>query len=345
MAGLDYAIVDGDGHVQEHDNELLEHMRDPYPTRMRGANFPFFPTLDGYQRDAIQALRGKHPGYVGAKEWIDFMDGNNVESSVLYPTAALGVGMIQDPDWAVTVSRAYNDWLSETHMKASDRLIGVAVLPLQEVEESVKELTRCVEELGMVAAMLPANSADMGIRTHLGDERFWPIYREAERLGVPVAVHGAPSQGLGLNMLPMLGSLMLEHPVALMMQMTGMMMSGLYDEFPKLKVAYLEADTGWVPYMMDRLQVFETLGMTSVSGVIKSGRVYLSCQSGEVGLRSAMDRLSSDIVLYATDYWHEPIEDIVEDLDVLIEREDLSDAEKRKILRDNTIAFYALDAS
>jgi len=342
MSGLGYSIVDGDGHVQEHDNELLEHMRDPFPERIRGANFPFFPTLDGYQRDALRALQDRHPGYVGAKEWLAFLDAHDIESSVLYPTAGLSVGMIQDPDWAVVLCRAYNDWLSETHMKASERLIGVALLPLQDVSEAVKELRRSVQDLGMVAAMVPANSADMGIRKHLGDRDFWPIYAEAERLGVPIAVHGAPSIGLGANILPLRGAIMLEHPLAQMIQLTGMMLSGMFDEFPLLKVAYLEADTGWVPYMMDRLAVFSGLGITDAGDVLKSGRIYLSCQSGEVGLRNAMDRLSSDVVIYASDYWHEPVDDIEEDIGILVARNDLSDEERRKILRENTLNFYSL---
>ena len=80
--------------------------------------------------------------------------------------------------------------------------------------------------MGMVGGMLPANSADMGIRKHLGDESFWPVYAEAERLNVPLAVHGAPSLGLGLNMLPNVGQLMLEHPVARLRVSAGAFAAG-----------------------------------------------------------------------------------------------------------------------
>ena len=128
-----------------------------------------------------------------------------------------------------------------------------------------------------------------------------------------------------------------------MIQLTGMMLSGMFDEFPHLKVAYLEADTGWVPYMMDRLEVFSGFLTTDPSEILTSGRIYMSCQSGEIGLRTAMDRLSSDVVIYASDYWHEPTDDIEDDIDILSNRTDITDEEKRKIFRDNTIRFYSLD--
>ena len=343
MSKLGYSIIDGDGHAQEHDNELQEHMEEPYRSNIHGANFPFFPTLDGYQRDSIPALRGKHPGYVGAKEWLNFLDGHDIEATVLYPTSGLSVGMIQDAEWAVAICRGYNNWLSETHLKKSDRLIGVALLPLQDPDEAVKELRRAVNDLGMVAAVVPANSADMGLRQHLGHKSFWPVYAEAERLNCPIAVHGAPSLGLGTNVLPMAGQIMLEHPLAQMIQLTGMMLSGMFDEYPTLKVAYLEADTGWVPYMMDRLEVFSGSLISDAGDTLTSGRIYMSCQSGEVGLRTAMDRLSSDVVLYASDFWHEPTDDIEDDIEILSNRSDITDEEKRKIFRDNTLRFYSLN--
>lgn len=341
-----YAMIDGDGHVQEHDDEIREYLNEPARSGIKQvSNFPFFPTLDGYQRDFFRAVQGMHPGYVGAEEWLSFMDETGIESTVLYPTAGLSVGMIQDPDWAVLVSKAYNDWMYDRYQKRSPRMLGVALLPLQDVEESVKELTRCVEELGMVAAMLPANSADMGIRKPLGDRSFWPIYAEAQRLNVPLAVHGAPSIGLGTNFLERTEAVLLEHPLALMIQASSMLLSGMYDEFPRLKMAYLEADTGWVPYLIDRLTGRAKEGVTDPIDIMTSGRIYLSCQSGERSLRYAIERLSDEVILYASDYWHETPPEIVEDIEILRNRDDLSDDNKRNIFRNNTIRFYELDAA
>ena len=344
MADSEYMIIDGDGHIEEHDIEIWEYLDAPIKNGIKdGPNFPFFPTLDGYQRDYFRAATGGHPGYVGADEWISFMDETRIESTVLYPTAGLSVGMIQDPDWAILMCRAYNDWFRDRYSRKSARLRGVALLPLQDVDEAGKELRRSVTELGMVAAMLPANSADMGLRKPLGDKDFWPIYAEAQRLNCPLAVHGAPSLGLGTNFLNRTEAVLLEHPLAQIIQASSMLMSGMFDEFPTLRVAYLEADTGWMPYLVDRLTGRAREGVTDPIDVLTSGRVFLSCQSGERSLRYAIDRFGPEVVLYASDYWHETPAEIVEDIEILRSRADLSEDEKRNIFRNNTIRFYELE--
>ena len=79
----------------------------------------------------------------------------------------------------------------------SPRLVGVA-LPLQDIAEAVKELRRCVNDLGMVGAVLPA-VAPAG-RLYGGPE-FYPLWEEAQRLDVPVSTHGGLSMpSLGLDM-------------------------------------------------------------------------------------------------------------------------------------------------
>ncbi len=120
MADNEYLIIDGDGHIQEHDDEIREYLDEPVRSGIKdGPNFPFFPTLDGYQRDVFRAAAGMHPGYVGAEEWLSFMDETGIESTVLYPTAGLSVGMIQDADWAVLLCRAYNNWFHDRYSRRS----------------------------------------------------------------------------------------------------------------------------------------------------------------------------------------------------------------------------------
>src|SRR5439155_1387425 len=53
----------------------------------------------------------------------------------------------------------------------------------------------------------------------------------------------------------------LEHTFSQMLQMTSMMFQGVFDEFPRLRIAFLEAGLGWVPFMIDRLdEDFEKFG-------------------------------------------------------------------------------------
>ncbi len=117
--------------------------------------------------------------------------------------------------------------------------------------EAAKELERAVRELGMVAGMLPGVMSPM---RGLGLPEFDPIYQMAERLDVPLAVHSGPAVELGLDHVQSFaGVYPLSHPFAQMQQLTSMMIYGVFERFPKLRVAYLESGCGWVPYLADRL--------------------------------------------------------------------------------------------
>ena len=95
------------------------------------------------------------------------------------------------------MARAYNDWLYNKFMAISPRLIGVTLLPVQDIAEAVTELRRAVNELGMVGAVLPA-VAPAG-RLFSGPE-FYPLWEEAQKLDVPISTHGGLSMpALGLE--------------------------------------------------------------------------------------------------------------------------------------------------
>jgi predicted TIM-barrel fold metal-dependent hydrolase len=350
------SMLDADGHLIERDEELLEYMEAPYKGNNTLLGFPFFPTLDGYHRGAIMARLGIHKGYtINAKTWLEFLDGTGIEATVLYPTAGLAFNMIQDPTWAVPLARAYNNWFTDKFHKVSpQRLKAVALVPIQDVSEAVKELRRAVTELGMVGAVLGANGAELGVRKPLGDPSFWPLYEEAERLDVPIALHGAPSASLGINFFYRFAQThALEHPIAQIVQLTSMVMEGVFERFPKLRVAYLEAGAGWVPYIMDRLdrsyevwsgkqvQEFSPWLKKRPSEYIRSGRVYFNCEGGEVTLPYALKRIGHTAVLFASDFPHETnIERAKHEIEELLHHEELSDEAKQAIFHDNIVRFY-----
>jgi len=353
-------ILDGDGHIIERDAELFEYLEPPYAGNETLLGYPFFPTLDGYNRGAIISRLGIHKAYtITAKTWLEFLDEVGIESTVLYPTAGLAFGMIQDPTWATALARAYNNWFTDRFHRVSPRLRAVALVPLQDVPEAVKELRRAVTELGMVGAVLPANCAELGVRKGLGHPDFWPVYEEAERLGVPLAIHGAPSMSLGINFFTQFAQTQaLEHPIAQIIQLTSMVMEGVFERFPRLRVAYLEAGAGWVPYMMDRLdrsyeiwagakyREFSEWLKKKPSEYIKSGQLYFSCEGGEASLVNAVERIGHRTLLFASDFPHETnVARAKHEIEELLERPDLSEEAKQGIFHDNIVRFYARQGS
>ena len=346
----DYRIIDADGHVMELDEQLREHIGPPYRDLEWHRSYSFWPglTMDGY----LRSLR-KPGGWAGggsgpsAQHWLDFLDKNGIELTVLYPTQGLTHAAIQDRDWAVTLARAYNDWLHHRFMEVSPRLSGVALLPVQDIPEAVAELRRCVNDLGMVGAVLPAVA--IGGRLYSGPE-FHPLWQEAERLDVPISTHGGLSfPNLGLDLAANFTvAHTLEHPFAQMRQLVSMMFEGVFELFPKLRFGCLECGAGWVPWLMDRMdEEMERKGQYSPrcklrpSEYFRTGNIFFAAEVGEVALPLVVEHLGPDVIIWASDYPHERDQrDFTRDIPTLLERKDVSDDAKRRIFFDNPLRFY-----
>src|SRR5437899_12024286 len=97
----------------------------------------------------------------------------------------------------------------------------------------------------------PIGDAIQGL---LGTEIYWPLYEEAEKLGCSLAVHVGCLHHMGLDSFSTYyPAHALGHPFSLMIQAAGMLAHGVFERFPKLRVAFLEGGATWVPFMMDRL--------------------------------------------------------------------------------------------
>jgi len=169
-------ILDADGHVTETQDQIAKYLDEPY--RRRPSNFLFYPQ-DGWDRRRLGTL-GDFAGT--AEVWLKALDKGGMETTVLYPTLGLFTSFLRDRDWAVALCRAYNTFLHEEFVKASPRLRGVALLPVQDPDAAARELERAVRQLGLSGGMLAADGPHL-----LGDPRFTPIYETAEQQGITLA--------------------------------------------------------------------------------------------------------------------------------------------------------------
>lgn len=144
-------VIDGDGHVMERPGEIMDFIEGPWEGPTSGLINSPFPSLDGAHINASRAHgRKEKVSGTDAVVWREFMDFAGIDEAVLYPTAALSLGLIHNPDWAAKAARGYNLWLHETHLKPEPRLHAPGVLPTQDVSAAVEELRYCVKNLGMV---------------------------------------------------------------------------------------------------------------------------------------------------------------------------------------------------
>jgi hypothetical protein len=343
-------IFDADGHVYEVAEEIFLHLEGPYAGKRTLLGFPLWPSLDGWQRGAIHAPLGIHKSFAtSAETWLGFLDAAGIARTVLYPTHGLATGLIRDRDWAVALARAYNDWLAERYLRRSPRLLGVALLPLQDPEEAARELRRAVTELGMVGGVLPA----VGLSRALGHPEFDPIYREAEALDRPLGVHGGPAQGLALDGLGYFAQVhTLSHPFSQMTQATSIVMSGVLDRFPRLRIAFLEAGVGWVPFLMDRmdrswrarkLERFTGGARQEPSAYLRSGNLYFGVDASERHLRHCLEVVGAERVLFASDLPHEVNEDLCRrEIEELSESLAFAPRSRELIFAENALRYYGL---
>jgi predicted TIM-barrel fold metal-dependent hydrolase len=339
----DYAPIDADGHVMEIDDDLRRYL--PAPFEGRRALTALFPSLDGWPRSTRKA-----PDPVPCIErWRMFLNASGVAGSVLYPTMGLAMAHIKDVQWATVMARCYNDYLYGEYLSQEpERLWGVALLPIQDIASSCDELERCVKDLKMVGGVIPA----VGLTKGLGHPMYDPLYQTAVRLNVPLAVHGGSSAGLGLDILDsFVKILVLEHAVAQQIHFTSFLLDGGAVRFPRLKIAFLEAGVGWVPYLMERLdEKYEKLPhqapllTKAPSEYVRGGAIYFSCELEEKILPYVIGLGLEKKIMYPSDFPHErpTLEQFLADIPHFQAREDLSAALKKLVLRDNCIDFYSL---
>ena len=343
----DLHVIDADGHVLENEKEIELYFEGDYKGVKRSGVFSIFPSLDGWPRGFVRGL--DKISTTTAETWIQFVDGSKLDAAVLYPTAGLSFGLIQDPDWACVVARAYNNWLYDRYCKVDSRLKGVAILPVHDPKEAVNELRHAVTEQKMVAGLLPAVTM---LNKGYGHADFYPIYAEAQKLNVPLAVHGAVSRGLGFDFLLTMSMIhTLEHPLAQMIQLTSVVLDGVFDLFPKLRMGFLEAGAGWIPYMMDRMDEKFHIDRKRKhfplskrpSEYFKSGNVYVTCETDEKILDTVVREMGEDYMMYPTDFPHEREAGVfAKDIPEFWERTDLSERVKRKVFSENAKRFYNL---
>ena len=335
-----YAVLDADGHVTESYEQIARYLDEPY--RRRSLTFPLY-TADGWDRRLVDKF---HDWAGTADEWLRALDTGGMELAVLYPTLGLFMSFLKDREWAVRLCRAYNTLMHEEFIKVSPRLQSVALLPVLDPMAAAAELRRAVTELGHVGGMLAADGTHL-----LGDERFLPVYEEADRLGVMLGIHASGSHlgGAGVDLFSkFIQAHTCSHAFGQMRQITSVVFEGIPERFPRLRIAFLEAGCGWAPYWMERMddeyakRAEEAPTLTrKPSDYIRGGSIYFSCEADEWLLPQALKLVGENQIVYASDFPHWD-HSFPGSIDEIKERGDITDTQKRKILGENTRRLYGL---
>lgn len=357
-------IIDGDGHVMEDIPSILKYMPEEYVGRsfsdIRGKN-PFPPIDHLHSANRHFTPRGAFAN-VGREGWEQFLDEVGIGTTVLYTSAGLSFGKIVSRDWAIELARAYNNWIYDTYLAKGKRFQAMGLIPLQDPTEAVVELKRIVRELGMCGAMLPSTGANM---QHLGSEKFWPIYAEAERLGCAIGIHGGAHEGLLMDdMTPYAPVNALGHPMGQMIAFAGIVFNGVLDKFPGARIGFLEAGSAWLLTCLERFagswashvqhdprgRFLELRDGESVADYIRrhidEGRIFVGVEGDELTIAEAVRIVGNKPFIFSSDYPHE-VDAVTckKELEELKENQELTTADKEAILFDNARRFYRLAVS
>ena len=143
-----------------------------------------------------------------------------------------GIDGIHNPDWAVAMARAVNDWQHAEWLAGDPRLRGSVVVAPQDPDRAAAEVDRVGDRPEFVQVLLPVRT-----RAPLGARAYWPIYEAAERHGLALAVHAG---GAGGNPITPVGSpsYYLEEYVGLAQafqaQVVSLVCEGVPVRFPQL---------------------------------------------------------------------------------------------------------------
>ena len=298
-----------------------------------------------------------------AKSQVMAMEMEHLDSAVLFPSRGLFVLALQstehvgpnglEPELAAAIARGYNDWMADfvADCQMPGRVFGSAMVAPHDVGLAVDELARNVER-GFKAAFLTPG---------LVDNRPWhhpvydPLWREAERLGVPVCFHGGGVTSLKPDFAfsDHLDKLMLWHPfnqpLGIMFVATCFTSGGILERFPGLRVGLLEGNCSWAPFMMYRLdEHWEWTGKFEAPDVLRKPSEYLlencflSCEADEEPARHYFEEYGDDNVVYSTDYPHADSK-FPKATESFLELP-FAESTKRKILWDNYTKLYDLGA-
>jgi len=310
--------IDADGHVQEPADAWERHL----DARWR----PFAPRTHTDDQGRIRQLVGGElrpyiPAPSGAwnipagghdpKQRLADMDRQGVERSLLFPTYGLMFAGLARTDVQVALCRAYDDWLHEFCGADRRRLVGVAVVPQHDLAEALAETRRCVRELGFRGVMLRPNPVRG--RT-LGDPYWEPLWSLLEELGVPLAVHEGTTQELPQSGRDRFENFAMRHvcshPHEQQIACVALVMGGVLERHPGLRVAFLESGCGWLPHWLERMDehmqgwghAIARLPLTPSEYFQR--QCFVSCDPSERTLAGVIELVGEDVVLFATDYPH-----------------------------------------
>ncbi|MEC4813939.1 MAG: amidohydrolase family protein [Scytonema sp. PMC 1069.18] len=356
-----YQIIDADSHVLEPNDMWQKYLEPafksyaPSPDLKVGGERIVDRLSAELEHEVAQQVMRDHPMSVlncfDSESQVRVIKQMGIDVSFLYPTVGMWLLAVDRmaPQLAGAYTRAYNNWLRDFCSYDPQILKAVGAINLHAPEEMVPELHR-IAEFGWKAVVLRPNPIKGRM---LSDPSYEPFWNECERLRIAVSIHEGTHCQLpttGANRFNTRFAMhACSHPMEQMMAMLTLIEGGVLERHPQLRVGFLEAGCGWLPYWLWRLdEEYKNLAWEVADHVKMKPSEYfrrqcfISIEPEEPYLEQIIQYIGSDNLLFGSDYPHVDHElDMSEKAVALQER--LSQKTVQKLLWDNPARFYGLD--
>ena len=284
---------------------------------------------------------------------LEDMARDGVSASVMYgPVSPLSTS---DPEVRQACFRAYNEWLADFCRAAPDQFVGVGLLPHDEPKQAAEEIYHLADLKLPEAAFLAAR-----VPEPLFEPQWEPLWAAAEETGTIVGLHlGGGARTLTDQNRSATAAHMGTYLTIVQMKMdealASVVMGGVLERHPGLKIVLAETGIGWLPYILQRMEhSFDRLKDSEAAWQAKGGiplklrpleyfrrQVWATFQEDKAGI-ALLDWIGEDRVMWASDYPHPDGTWPYSQRAIEEQFGHLPEATRRKILGDNARALYGL---
>ena len=293
------------------------------------------------------------PGAYIPEARIADMDADGIDIALLYPSQGLLLYGHPDSELLTALCHAYNDWLAEFCSAFPDRLKGIAMLDIDDVQSGIREMERCAK-LGLVGAMISVYPTE---QKSYDRPMYEPLWAAAQDLDLPLSLHLATNRpGSGyidegtLEAIDYPALVNVDHWVR--MSLARLILSGVFERYPKLRVGSIEQEVSWASHFLERLDYTYTQrpqhgAYRFTEDMLPSDyfhrNVFISFQEDALGIRDRQ-LIGVDNLLWGSDYPH-PECTFPRSQQILDEiLSECSEEERARIVGGNTARIYHLDA-
>jgi predicted TIM-barrel fold metal-dependent hydrolase len=361
-----FKVVDGDGHMLEPLDIWENYVEPEYHDRIPKVSghvgrsiFAYDPCEaypDGWKPPRPESMFADFPDRYGEayeswwslKSRLDHMDQEGIDVSVVFATngETSTTKTLTDPALQAALCRAYNNWSTDYCSDSGGRVKFIAKVTMLDIDLAVQEIERIAGRTEPVGVQL----ADPGDRLW-NHADFDPLWAKLCEHGFPACFHGINSQLYWMKAWTEGGLAAVSHsmgfPLDAMLAVGTVIFGGVLERFPELKAGFYEANAGWLPWWLGRLDD-HSVGRQDMFTYGKKLRLtpteyfmrqcFLAADADEPTLETVIGQTDGQHILFNTDYPH-PDAAFPGAVETFLDRPIADDA-KRRILWDNAVEIY-----